>query len=37
MITYKELSIKSRPEYIFDSMINIKRLDTNLISVNQVF
>ena len=36
MITYRELSIKNRPEYIFDSMTNIKRFDTNLVSINQI-
>ena len=36
MKTYRELSIKNRPEYIFDSMANIKELDTNLVSVNQL-
>ena len=36
MITYRELSTKNRPEYVFDSMTNIKRLDTNLVSVNQI-
>ena len=36
MRTYRELSIKNRPEYIFDNMTNIKRLDTNLVSVNQL-
>ena len=33
MRTYREISIKNCPEYIFDSMTNIKRLDTN---VNQL-
>ena len=36
MRTYKELQIKNRPEYIFDSMTNIKRPDTDLVSVNQI-
>ena len=36
MITYRELSIKNRPGYIFDSMTNIKGLDTNLVSINQI-
>ena len=36
MRTYRELSIKNRPEYIFDSMTSIKRLDTNLVRVNQL-
>ena len=36
MRTYRELSIKNRPEYIFDSMTNIKRLDTDLVSVNHL-
>ena len=36
MRTYRELSIKNRPEYIFHSMTNIKRLDTDLVSVNQL-
>ena len=35
MRTLREISIKNCPEYIFDSMTNIKRLDTNLVSVNQ--
>ena len=30
------ISIKNYPEYIFDSMTNIKRLDTNLVSINQL-
>ena len=29
MRTYRELSIKNRPEYVFDSMTNTKRLDRN--------
>ena len=36
MRTYREISIKNCPEYIFNSMANIKRLDTNLVSVNQL-
>ena len=36
MKTYREISIKNCPEYIFDSMSNIKRLDTNLVSINQL-
>ena len=36
MITYRELSIKNRLDYIFDSMTNIQRLGTNLVSVNQI-
>ena len=36
MIIYRELSIKNCPEHIFDSMTNIKRLDTNLVSVNHI-
>ena len=35
MITYRELSIKNRPGFVFDSMTNIKGLDMNLIDVNQ--
>ena len=36
MITYRELSIKNRPQYMFDSMANINRLAKNLVSVNQI-
>ena len=36
MKTYREINIKNYPEYIFDSMTNIKRLDTNLVSANQL-
>ena len=36
MRTYRGLSIKNRPEYIFDSMTNIKRFDTDLVNVNQL-
>ena len=36
MIIYRELSIKNCPEHIFDSMTNIKRLDTNSVSVNHI-
>ena len=36
MKTYREISIKNCPEYIFDSMGNIRRLDTNLVSINQL-
>ena len=36
MRTYRELSIKNCPEYIFDSMANVKRLDTNLVSINEI-
>ena len=36
MINYRQLSIKNCRGYIVDSMTNSKRLDTNLISVNQI-
>ena len=36
MITLRQISIKNCPEYIFNSMTNIKKLDTNLVSVNQL-
>ena len=36
MRTLRQISIKNCPEYVFDSMTNIKRLDTNLVSVNQL-
>ena len=36
MRTLRQISIKNYPEYIFNSMTNIKKLDTNLVSVNQL-
>ena len=34
MRTLKQINIKNCPNYFFDSMINIKNLDTNLLSTN---
>ena len=36
MRTLREISMKNCPEYIFDNMTNIKRLDKNLVNVNQL-
>ena len=36
MRTLRQIDIKSRSEYVFDSMTNIKRYDTNLVIVNQL-
>ena len=36
MRTYRELNKKDCPEYIFNSMTNIKGLDTNLVSADQL-
>ena len=36
MVTYRELSIKNRPGFVFDRMTNIKGLDISLVGVNQI-
>ena len=36
MRTLRQISIKICPEYIFNNMTNIKKLDTDLVSVNQI-
>ena len=36
MRTLRRISIKNCPEYIFNSMTNIRKLDTNLVSLNQL-
>ena len=36
MITYRKVDIKDPPGFNFDSMPNIKELDINLVSVNQI-
>ena len=36
MITYRELKIKNRLRFVFNSMTNIKGLGISLVSVNQM-
>ena len=37
MITHKKLDIKNIPGFNFSNMLNIKEIDIDLVSVNQVF
>ena len=36
MKTYRQVNIKNCPNYFFNSMTNIKNLNTNLLSMNQI-
>ena len=36
MKTLRQVSIKKCPNYFFNSMTNIKILDTNLLGINQI-
>ena len=36
MKTLKQVNIKNCPSYFFNSMTNIKNLDTNLLGINQI-
>ena len=36
MRTLKQVNIKNCPNHFFDSMTNIKILDANLLSINQI-
>ena len=35
MKTFRQVNIKNCPNYFFNSMTNIKNLDTNLLGINQ--
>ena len=36
MLVIKELNITNTPKFIFDSMINVKKLNTNLVGLGQI-
>ena len=36
MKTLRQVNIKNCPNYLFNSMTNIKNLDTNLLGINQI-
>ena len=36
MLVIKELNITNIPKFIFDSMINVKKLNTNLVGLEQI-
>ena len=36
MKTLREVNIKNRPNYFFNSMTNIKNFDANLLGINQI-
>ena len=36
MLVTKELNIMSIPKFIFDSMINVKKLNTNLVGLEKI-
>ena len=36
MKTFRQFNIKNCPNYFFNSITNIKNLDTNLLSINQI-
>ena len=36
MLVIKELNITNTPKFIFDSMINVKKLNTNLVGLEQI-
>ena len=37
MLVIKRLNITNTPKFIFDSMINIKKLNTNLVGLEKIF
>ena len=36
MLVIKELNITNTPKFIFDSMINVKNLNTNLVGLERI-
>ena len=36
MIVYKKLKIKNCPTFIFDNMMNIKKIDPSVVCVNKI-
>ena len=36
MLVIKELNITNTPKFIFDRMINVKKLNTNLVGLGQI-